>query len=144
MNSYYGCVNGPSCHYKKLARYSKCSEAEVAATAVPTTTDYVKPKPGASTGAAGEKFEYISSEGFEVAGATGAPAAPESPAAPAETTVKPEYTPSYSVPNYPPINIDSLTYGGRGCAGYPSIIDAYSGGGMMSSAGSCTTNFINN
>jgi hypothetical protein len=145
MNSYYGCVNGPSCHYKKLARYSKCSEAEVAATAVPTTTDFVKPKPGASTGAASETFRYRSSEGFEEAGATGASAPAEAVSeAVSEPAVKPEYTPSYSVPNYPPINIDSLTYGGRGCAGYPSIIDAYSGGGMMSSAGSCTTNFINN
>jgi hypothetical protein len=143
MNSYYGSVNGPSCHYKKLARYSKCSEAEVAATAVPTTTDFVKPKPGASTGAASETFRYT--EGFEEAGATGASAPAEAVSeAVSEPAVKPEYTPSYSVPNYPPINIDSLTYGGRGCAGYPSIIDAYSGGGMMSSAGSCTTNFINN
>jgi hypothetical protein len=153
MNSYYGSVNGPSCHYKKLATYSKCSESEVTATAVPTATDYTFFAPGSTgaKGAFGEKFRFTSSEGFEEAGATGAPAAAE-PAATEPTTaeptamptVKPEYTPSYSVPNYPPINIDSLTYGGRGCAGYPSIIDAYSGGGMMSSAGSCTTNFINN
>jgi hypothetical protein len=134
MNSYYGSVNGPSCHYKKLATYSKCSEAEVSVAAVPTTTDF-KFKPastGAATGAPGESFVYRSSEGFE------------EPPASDGTAVKPEYTPSYSVPNYPPINIDSLTYGGKGCAGYPSIIDAYSGGGMLSSAGSCTTNFINN
>jgi hypothetical protein len=155
MNSYYGSVNGPSCHYKKLATYSKCSEAEVTAVAVPTTTDFkfvptttlapttLAPTTSApaATGGAGETFKYRSSEGFEESGATGAP---ETTAAPAEPAVKPEYTPSYSVPNYPPINIESLTYGGRGCAGYPSIIDAYSGGGMMSSAGSCTTNFINN
>jgi hypothetical protein len=143
MNSYHGSVNGPSCHYKKLARYSKCSEAEVAATAAPTTTDfvYVKPKSGASTGAAGEKFEYLSSEGFEATGANGDTGATDVAPAP---VVKSEFSPSYSVPNFPPINIDSLTYGGRGCAGYPSIIDAYSGSGMMSGAGSCTTNFINN
>lgn len=137
MNSYYSSVNGPSCHYRKLAKYSKCSEAEVTAVAAPSVVDYTfkdsaaidkagfaTPSPTAPVAAAPattpEPFAYRSKERFE--------------------TVTPEYTPSYSVPNYPAINIDSLLYGGKGCNGHPTIIDAYGG----SSAGSCTTNFINN
>lgn len=50
------------------------------------------------------------------------------------------WVPHYTVPNYPPINTNSLTHGVSGsCSGHFNIIDAYG-----SSAGTCTTNFIQN
>ena len=141
MNSYYGSVNGPACHYARLVKYNKCSLAEVAATPQPTGKDFtykgpiagssaakaesaveagmVRPKTSPS-GPAGESFRYR--EGFEATGSVA------------------EYTPTYKVPNYPPINTDALTHGvAYSCGGYFNILDAYGSG-----SGSCVTNFVNN
>ena len=50
------------------------------------------------------------------------------------------WTPHYSVPNYPPINTNSLTHGVAGsCSSHFNIVDAYG-----SNAANCTTNFIQN
>jgi hypothetical protein len=114
MNSYYGTVNGPACHYAKLVRYNKCSLVEESVAPQPVT------KSGA-TGASSESFKYRES----FTGATGSVA---------------DYTPTYKVPNYPPINTDALTHGvSYNCGGYFNIMDAYG-----STAGNCVTNFINN
>jgi hypothetical protein len=134
MNSYYGSVNGPSCHYARLARYNQCSLAEVQATAQPSTTDFTyKPATNASSGPAGapkkEKYEMMDEsmknstmEGYAMSGADS------------------DYKPSYVVPNYPPINTDSLTHGvGYQCGGYFNILDAYG-----SNSSSCVTNYITN
>jgi hypothetical protein len=145
MNSYYGSVNGPACHYARLVRYNKCSLAEVAATPQTSDTDFtfkgpiagssaasaqaavtagmVRPPPtvaAAPTGAAGESFRYR--EGFEATGSVA------------------DYTPTYKVPNYPAIDTNALTHGVVGnCGGYFNILDAYG-----QNAGNCTTNFVNN
>ena len=148
MNSYYGSVNGPACHYAKLIRYNKCSLAEIAATPQPSSNDYkfqgtmpgsaAKTEAGVEAGMVSkpaqpvkkpnETFTY-SREGFTgFTGFTGD-----------EGSVSvADYTPSYKVPNYPPINTDSLTHG-TVCGNYANIISAYG-----SSAGNCTTNFVNN
>ena len=141
MNSYYGSVNGPACHYAKLIRYNKCSLAEIAATPQPSSNDYkfqgtmpgsaAKTEAGVEAGMArppaqpakqpGETFSYR--EGFTGDAGSGSVT---------------DYTPSYRVPNYPPINTDSLIHG-TSCGNYPNIMSAYG-----SSAGNCTTNFVNN
>ena len=151
MNSYYGSVNGPACHYARLVRYNKCSLAEVAATPQTSDKDFTFKGPisgssaartqaaveagmtrppratvaptvaPTSTGPADESFRY--SEGFT--GATGAVA---------------DYTPTYKVPNYPPINTDALTHGvAYNCGGYFNILDAYG-----QNSGNCVTNYVNN
>jgi len=139
MNSYYGSVNGPACHYARLVRYNKCSLAEVAATAQPSDKDFTFKGPIAGSsaakaeaaveagmgkaspsGPAGESFRYR--EGFEATGSVA------------------DYSPTYKVPNYPAINTDALTHGvAYQCGGYFNILDAYS-----NSSGNCTTNFVNN
>ena len=154
MNSYYGSVNGPSCHYKKLAKYNKCSEDEalnLSARGQVSDTDYTgfykgsqevisaakqqtdalkaeyaNPDGTAKTGVNFEGFDRY--EGYEdpVLGGSSGPAS--------------EYLPTYKVPNYAPINPNSLTHGvPYNCGGYFNILDAYG-----QSSGSCTTNFINN
>lgn len=158
MNSYYGSVNGPACHYARLVRYNKCSLAEVAATPQTSDKDFtfegpisgssaartqaaveagmtrppvvVPTRAPASTGPEGESFRYR--EGFTGDAGTGAVA---------------DYTPTYKVPNYPPINTDALTHGvAYNCGGYFNILDAYSNGGGASGSGNggCVTNFVNN
>ena len=153
MNSYYGSVNGPACHYARLVTYNKCSLSEVAATPQTSDKDFsfkgpiagaakaqetvqasmVRPAPtpvptpvpavAASTGPAAESFRYR--EGFTGSAATGAVT---------------DYSPTYLVPNYPPINHNALTHGVVGnCGGYFNILDAYG-----SSSGNCTTNYVNN
>ena len=158
MNSYYGSVNGPACHYARLARYNNCSLAEVAAT--PQTSGFsgsVKDK-DYNQGANDYKFDknvpvptlpQFTRPPTRLPGAPPAappalpPAAPvaQPPAAPVtEGFTEPDYTPTYKVPNYPPINTDALTHGvAYNCGGYFNILDAYG-----SSAGNCTTNYVNN
>jgi hypothetical protein len=141
MNSYYGSVNGPACHYARLVRYNKCSLAEVAATAQTSDKDFTFKGPIAGSsaaaaqaavvagmapsgpaGATGETFRYR--ESF-TGGATGAVA---------------DFSPTYLVPNYPAINHNALTHGVVGnCGGYFNILDAYGQG-----SGSCVTNYVNN
>ena len=160
MNSYYGSVNGPACHYARLVRYNNCSLAEVAATPqtsgfsglvsdkdydqgandykfdknvpVPTLPQFTRPPTTPASAPAGETFRYR--EGFTGDAGTGSVA---------------DYTPTYKVPNYPPINTDALTHGvAYNCGGYFNILDAYSQNGGASGSGSgsggCVTNFVNN
>jgi len=149
MNSYYGSVNGPACHYARLARYNNCSLAEVAATLQTSDKDF-KFQGNIPTSAA--KVEAGVEAGM--VRPTRPPAAPPAlpPAAPAasvaqptaapvtEGFTEPDYTPTYKVPNYPPINTDALTHGvAYNCGGYFNILDAYG-----SSAGNCVTNYVNN
>ena len=159
MNSYYGSVNGPACHYARLARYNNCSLAEVAAT--PQTSGFsglVKDK-DYNQGANDYKFDKnvpvptlpqftrppTLPPAAQTPGAPPAlpPAAPvaQPPAAPVtEGFTEPDYTPTYKVPNYPPINTDALTHGvAYNCGGYFNILDAYS-----NSSGNCVTNYVNN
>jgi len=147
MNSYYGSVNGPACHYARLVTYNRCSLAEVAATAQTSDKDFTFKGPisGSSAAAAqaaveagmvrptptpaptpvpatGESFRYR--ESF-TGGATGAAA---------------DFSPTYLVPNYPAINHNALTHGVVGnCGGYFNILDAYG-----QNSGSCVTNYVNN
>jgi len=147
MNSYYGSVNGPSCHYARLARYNQCSLAEVQATAQPSTTDFsfdpLKKK--VVQAAATESTLQASMTGRGVPGRPEAvvpltAAAPNSTEGYAMSGADSDYKPSYVVPNYPPINTDSLTHGvGYQCGGYFNILDAYG-----SNSSSCVTNYITN
>ena len=174
MNSYYGSVNGPACHYARLARYNNCSLAEVAAT--PQTSGFsglVKDK-DYNQGANDYKFDKnvpvptlpqftrppTRPPGAQTPGAPPAPPAqpPTPPAAPpaappaqpptapvTEGFTEPDYTPTYKVPNYPPINTDALTHGvAYNCGGYFNILDAYGQNGGASGSGGCVTNFVNN
>jgi hypothetical protein len=50
------------------------------------------------------------------------------------------YTPSYAVPNYPPIDSTAFNSSEKSCGGYKRILGAYTG----MNGSSCTTNYINN
>jgi hypothetical protein len=50
------------------------------------------------------------------------------------------YTPSYAVPNYPPIDATAFNSSEKSCGGYKRILGAYTG----MNGSSCTTNYINN
>lgn len=149
MSSYMSMVNGSACQYKRLAKYNKCSDVEgenLSANGQVSSTDYTGFYKGSQEvisaskqqadalkkdyGEAkeGQTYDGFAYEGFEdpiLGGSTGAPS---------------DYKPTYKVPNYSPINPDSLTHGvPYQCGGYFNILDAYG-----QSSGSCTTNFINN
>jgi hypothetical protein len=138
-------VNGPACSYAKLKTYANCARAEkprVAAPEIPAAATVAAPAPAAPAAPA-------------PAPAAPAAAAPAAPVAEGYYYLDPSvdslpgnansgeknYTPSYTVPNYAPINTDSLiTKDDASCGGYRKILQAY--GGMDGS--SCTTNYINN
>ena len=139
MSSYMSMVNGSACQYKRLAKYNKCSEVEgenLSAGGQVSSTDYTGFYKGSQEVISASKQQADAlkkdygeaKEGFDdpiLGGSTGAPS---------------DYKPTYKVPNYSPINPESLTHGvPYQCGGYFNILDAYG-----SSAGSCTTNFINN
>lgn len=123
----YGSVNGPSCSYAKLKTYANCARAEirpsvpvnVAAAATPAPVEVAAPAAPVMEG-------YLDPSPYSLPG--GANSGPTN------------YTPSYTVPNYAPINTNSLISGEASCGGYRKILGAY--GGMNGS--SCTTNYINN
>ena len=125
MNTNNGSVNGPSCRYVKFAYYNSCSEDQVKGVDDPNRTDYN------FTGSA--DLDYVFDE------KTGTYIKKESFRERFEDVAS-EYKPTYKVPNYPPINVDSLTHGIKNnCGGYFNILDAYG-----KTAGNCVTNFINN
>jgi hypothetical protein len=139
----YGSVNGQSCSYVRLGRYNKCSAAEVNRAPVLSTTDYTY-KGGLPSGSqqsqnAPVNSIMIGSDGLPVATPNPTPLNVKIGTTEGYADVSPDYVPHYNVPNYAPINTNSLTYGGV-CGGYPDILKAY--GGLES--GNCVTNFINN
>jgi len=143
----YGSVNGASCSYVKLGRYNKCSNAEVAKAPQLSSSDYVFKGaiPTAAQAAAAQAASQNSPVNPTMVGSNGQPvSSPSTNGVNITSGVQEGYAddafmPHYNVPNYQPVNTNSLTYGGN-CAGYPSIISAY--GGLDS--GNCVTNFINN
>lgn len=142
-------VNGQSCSYSKLKTYSNCARAEpgVGGNKVSVAA---APKPAVAAPAPAAPV---------VAPAAPAVAAPAAPAvaAPAKegyyyldpsptslpggaNTGATNYTPTYVVPNYPPIDATAFNSNVMNCGGYKKILGAYSG----MNGSSCTTNFINN
>ena len=116
-------VNGQSCSYAKLKTYANCARAEVRPAVAPTVAVAAPPAPVA-----------VAKEGYYLD-----PSVDSLPGN-ANSGAK-NYTPSYTVPNYPAITTDSLiTTADASCGGYRKILQAY--GGMSGS--SCTTNYINN
>lgn len=148
MSSYMSMVNGSACQYKRLAKYNKCSDVEgenLSAGGQVSSTDYTGFYKGSQEVISASKQqsdalkkEYQNPDGTFKAGMNfegfDDPILGESTGAPSD------YKPTYKVPNYAPINPDSLTHGvPYQCGGYFNILDAYG-----QSSGSCTTNFINN
>ena len=138
----YGSVNGQSCSYVRLGRYNNCSTAEVNRAPVFSTNDYTY-KGGASNSAPAPQNApvnsiMIGSDGLPVATPNPNPLNVKIGATEGYADVSPDYVPRYNVPNYAPINTNSLTYGGT-CGGYPDILKAYG-----TESGNCVTNFINN
>lgn len=141
-------VNGKSCSYVKLGRYSNCSSAEVANTPSPSTSDYVNKGalPNTSQNQSAQSSAQVAPVNPTMVGSNGQPISTPvaNPSAPKIGVTEGFYAdegkfvPHYNVPNYAPINTNSLTYGGN-CAGYPNILQAYG-----SDAGNCVTNFIQN
>jgi hypothetical protein len=134
-------VNGQSCSYARLKTYANCARAEVRPASVPSTVAVAAPAAPVSVAAAAP------------AAPAPAPAAPVAAAPAVEGYLDPSpdslpgkydgptnYTPSYRVPNYEPITVESLTSTTETCGGYRKILDAYSN----MSGSSCTTNYINN
>jgi hypothetical protein len=140
----YGSVNGQSCSYVRLGRYNKCSDAEVNRAPVFSTTDYnfkgQIPSASATPQSAPVNSVMIGSDGLPVATQNPNPLNVNVGTTEGYSDVSPNYVPHYNVPNYAPINTNSLTYGGN-CGGYPDILKAYGG---MEGGGNCVTNFINN
>ena len=135
-------VNGQSCSYARLAKYANCSRQEpgVGGNKVSAPAPVAAPKPA-------------------VAAPVVAPAAPAAPAVAAPTkegyyyldpsptslpgganTGATNYTPSYVVPNYPPIDATAFNSNVMNCGGYKKILGAYTG----MNGSSCTTNYVNN
>ena len=143
----YGSVNGQSCSYVRLGRYNNCSAAEVNRAPVLSTNDYTYkgglPSGGGGGGGGSAQNAPVNSI---MVGSDGLPVATQNPNPSIVNTgvtegyadVSASYVPHYNVPNYQPINTNSLTYGGA-CGGYPNILSAYG-----SESGNCVTNFINN
>jgi len=131
-------VNGLSCSYARLGKYSNCASAEKSVS--PSVVAPVAPAPVAP----------VVPAPVVPAPVVPAPVAPVAPVVkkesfdPSPTTLpvtKPSavnYTPSYTVPNYGPVR-PTLVAAGNSCAGYPNIMDAYG-----KDAGNCVTNYINN
>ena len=150
----YGSVNGVSCSYVKLGRYNKCSNAEVTKAPSLSSSDYVYngSAPTTSQSASAQMAAQTAPVDPIMVGSDGQPVAsiPTDFTAPTAgvqegyyyaDAVDPAFVPHYNVPNFAPINTNSLTYGGN-CAGYPNIMTAY--GGMSGDGGNCQTNYINN
>lgn len=116
-------VNGPSCSYAKLKTYANCARAEVRP-AVPVSVAVAATPAPVAVAATAEG--YLDPSPFSLPGGA--------------NTGATNYTPSYNVPNYAPINPSSLITSDATCGGYRKILSAY--GGMNGS--SCTTNYINN
>ena len=142
-------VNGQSCYYVKLGRYNKCSASEVNSAPVLSTTDYVNKGalPNASQNQVAGSAVQNAPVNPVMVGSGGQPVSTpvSNPSAPKVGVTEgfyaddsANYVPHYNVPNYAPINTNSLTYGGN-CAGYPNILQAYG-----SDAGNCVSNFIQN
>lgn len=146
MSYEYGMVNGKSCSYVKLGKYNDCSRAEVNSAQVSAGNyNSTNSFPSAQQTAAANDAMQTSPVGPSIVTYDGntAPIVESEPILTgvnepyAETA---NYTPSYNVPNYPPINTVSLTHGVQNsCGGYFNIISAYG-----ENSGSCVTNFINN
>jgi len=146
-------VNGPACSYAKLKTYANCARAEkprVAAPEIPAAATVAAPAPAP---ASGDVVDLTKSGATELPKLV--PSIPGGEAREGFYYLDPSvdslpgnansgeknYTPSYTVPNYAPINTDSLiTKDDASCGGYRKILQAY--GGMNGS--SCTTNYINN
>ena len=114
--SYSNFVNGPSCSYAKLKTYANCARAEKR----PAVAVAAPPTPVAKEG------YYLDPSVDSLPGNA--------------NSGEKNYTPSYTVPDYAPINIDSLSKGDASCGGYKKILTAYSG----MNGSSCTTNYTNN
>jgi hypothetical protein len=151
-------VNGSSCSYARLKTYANCARNEVKA----TSTVAVEPTPPAETEAEYRKRmgTFTPGDGDVVdltkSGATELPKlVPSIPGGEARegfyyldpsptslpggaNTGEKNYTPTYNVPNYPPIKTENFS--ATECGGYRKILNAY--GGM--SGGNCVTNYINN
>ena len=132
-NMSYQSVNGQACSYAKLKTYANCARAEkrpVVAAAAPVAV--AAPAPVAAAPVA-EKYgmDYMMESYLDPS--------PDSLPGNANSGEK-NYTPSYRVPNFPPITTDALISDEVTCGGYKKILGAY--GGMSGS--SCTTNYINN
>ena len=119
-------LNGQACSYAKLKTYANCARAEVRPASVPATVAVAAPKaPVSVTAAPSAKEGYLD---------------PSPDSLPGKYSGPTNYTPSYNVPNYAPITVESLTSSSDTCGGYRKILDAYSN----MSGSSCTTNYINN
>jgi hypothetical protein len=146
-NMSYQSVNGQACSYAKLKTYANCARAEkrpdVAAAAAPVAVAAPAPvavaaapaAPAAPAAAAPVAEKY----GMDYMMESYLDPSPDSLPGNANSGAK-NYTPSYRVPNFPPITTDALISDEVTCGGYKKILGAY--GGMSGS--SCTTNYINN
>jgi hypothetical protein len=153
-------VNGQSCSYARLKTYANCSRAEpgvggnkvsvaapapkpvvapavpavpVVAPAVPAVPVVAPVAPAAAPKPEGYygDMEYAM-EGYLDPSPTSLPGGANTGAT--------NYTPSYAVPNYPPIDATAFNSSEKSCGGYKRILGAYSG----MNGSSCTTNYINN
>lgn len=136
-------VNGQSCSYAKLKTYANCARAEKrpdVAAAVPVKATPAVAAPVAAPAKAPEKYE-MPMEGYEMEPTMEGYLDPSPYNLPADANSgEKNYTPSYRVPNFPPITANTLISEEYSCGGYKKILGAY--GGMSGS--SCTTNYINN
>lgn len=142
-------VNGSSCSYARLKTYANCARAEVKSTApvaaaAPvslTAAPVAAPVAAAPVAAAPVAAAPVAAAPAPVAAAKEGfyylDPSPTSLPGGANTGEK-NYSPSYNVPNYPPIKTESFT--ATECGGYRKILNAY--GGM--SGENCVTNYINN
>ena len=138
-------LNGQACSYAKLKTYANCARAEVRPASVPATVAVAAPQAPVSVTAApsANPLEFRGNTATSVA--TSAPRVegyldPSPDSLPGKYSGPTNYTPSYNVPNYAPITVESLTSSSDTCGGYRKILDAYSN----MSGSSCTTNYINN
>ena len=140
-------VNGQSCSYSKLKTYSNCARAEpgVGGNKVSVAA---APKPAVAAPAAPVVAPAAPAVAAPAAPAVAAPAkegyyyldpSPTSLPGGANTGAT-NYTPTYVVPNYPPIDATAFNSNVMNCGGYKKILGAYSG----MNGSSCITNFINN
>jgi hypothetical protein len=129
-----GTVSGSACAYKRLGIYNDCSKTD--ATMGPADNQTFTTADRTERETSRYVYDKTTKTGVSV---TDEETYTDREEKTEEGYAEPNYTPSYTVPQYRAITTDALTHGGKNtnCGGYFNIMDAYG-----DDAGSCSVSYI--